>query len=399
MEIENIPISEIKPYEKNPRKNDKAVDIVAKSIKEFGFKVPIILDKNNQIIAGHTRLKAAIKLNLKEVPVIRADELNEEQVKAFRIMDNKSADYSEWDFDLLKDEFLELDETEYDLENTGFDLRDIGDILDDMETKDDGFVEVDAYERAKNKTKIKQGDIYQLGEHRLMCGDSTIKEDVDRLMDQNKADMVFTDPPYGVDYSGKNEFLNKIDEGKRIQERIKEDDIKDMGEFLDKVCDRIKENMKETNAIYFTFAGSTLRYLLNSLEETGFKMHQILVWFKNNHVLGRVDYAYKHELIVYGWYGKHKYYGEFCPSVWEIDKPHKSELHPTMKPIELCAKAIGNSSQVDMVVLDLFGGSGSTLIACEQLNRKCFMMEIDYVYCQVIIDRWEKLTKSKAVKL
>ena len=392
LEIEYVPIAEIVPYKNNPRKNDKAVDIVAKSIKEFGFKNPIILDKNNEIVAGHTRLKAATQLGMTEVPIIWAKDLTDDKIKAFRIMDNKSIEFADWDEKLLEGEFRVLDGLGYDLSLTGFDSKEISEIWDKP-------VEEEDYQIPKDPVyQIEQGEIWQLGEHRVMCGNSTKKEDVDKLMNSQKADMVFTDPPYGVEYAGKNEFLNKIDKGNRIQTPIKEDDIKDMGLFLEKVCNRLKESVNDVNSIYFTFAGTTLRYLLNALNKSDFKLHQILVWAKNNHVLGRVDYAYKHELIVYGWYGKHKYYGGFCPSVWEIDKPVKSELHPTMKPIELCKKAINNSSKEQMIVLDLFGGSGSTLIACEQTKRKCYMMEIDPFYCSVIIERWEKLTGKKGVK-
>jgi len=394
MQIEEVNIIDIAPYENNPRKNDKAVDIVMKSIKEFGFLVPVILDNKNTIIAGHTRVKAAIKLGMDNVPVIYAEGLTDEQIKAFRIMDNKSQLYAEWDLDLLKQEFYDLEDTDW-FNSTGFTTQEITEIWD--KEVEDNFDTEKALKEPKYDVKL--GEIYQLGTHRLLCGDATVKQDVDKLMNGNKADMVFTDPPYGVDYSAKNEFLNKIDKGNKIQRHIEEDNIKDMSLFLDSICKRIKENVSEINSVYFTFAGSTLRYLLNSLEDLGFKMHQILVWVKNNHVLGRVDYAYKHELIVYGWFGKHEYYGNFCPSVWEIDKPSKSELHPTMKPLELCAKAIKNSSKKDMIVLDLFGGSGSTLIACEQLNRKCYMMEIDPYYCSVILERWEKITNKKAIKI
>ncbi len=196
MEIKTIKISEIIPYDKNPRKNDQAVDIVAKSIKEFGFLVPIILDKNNEIVAGHTRIKAAEKLGITEVPCIYAKDLTPEQIKAFRIMDNKSHEYSDWNFNLLKEEFRILDDLEFDLELTGFDLKEIGDIWEEKQPKEDNF-EIPKYP----KYKIEQGEIWQLGEHRLMCGDATKREDVGLLMGENKADMVFTDPPYGIDMS------------------------------------------------------------------------------------------------------------------------------------------------------------------------------------------------------
>ena len=392
MEIENIPISEIVPYSKNPRKNDKAVDVVAKSIKEFGFKVPIILDKENVIIAGHTRLKAAIKLGMAEVPIIWADDLTPEQVKAFRIMDNRSNEFAEWDTELLKQEFYDLEDTDL-FNSTGFTTEEIS-LIWDKEVKEDD------YEIPKEpKYKIELGEMWILGNHRLMCGDSTKKEDVDKLMNGQKADMVFTDPPYGVDYSSKNEWLNSIARGNRNQTPIINDNIEDYSEFFNGFLSRIKENLSEYNAYYITISGQKLLELQQELRNLDMKQRQILIWAKNNHVLGRQDYANKHELIVYGWSGKHKYYGDFCTTIWEINKPQSSKEHPTMKPIELCVKAIKNSSQEKMCVLDLFGGSGSTLIACEQTKRKCYMMELDPIYCSVIIERWEKLTSKKATKI
>lgn len=215
MEITNIPINEIIPYNKNPRKNDKAVDIVAKSIKEFGFKVPIILDKDNVIIAGHTRLKGAIKLGMTEVPVIWADDLTEEQVKAFRIMDNKTHEYADWDFKLLIEEFRDLKLKDINLELTGFSEAEINKILPDY------VEELELPDVTNPKYKIEKGDIYQLGEHRLMCGDSTITEDVSKLMNGQMIDAIVTDPPYRVDYAKKNEFLNQQDKGNRIQKAVK----------------------------------------------------------------------------------------------------------------------------------------------------------------------------------
>jgi len=397
-----IPVSEIIPYENNPRKNDKAVDFVANSIKNFGFKVPLIIDKNNVIVTGHTRLKAAIKLGLKEVPVIWADDLTENQIKAFRIADNKTSEYSDWDLDLLKGEFESLDEKGIDLELTGFELKEIGDILDKQETKDDGFVEVDAYERAKNKSKVKMGDIYQLGEHRLMCGDSTNKEDVNKLMNGEKVDLLLTDPPYGVDYSGKNKFLNSIDKGNRIQKDIIGDtNTSEQTKLMwDKAFINSYEIMKDDASFYiFSADADLMMMMMMSINDSNLKLKQSLVWVKNNHVFGRRNYCAKHENILFGWKNKHNFYGGFQTSVWEFDKPLKNDLHPTMKPIELLIKPIKNSSETGNIILDLFGGSGTTLIACEQLNRKCLMMEIDPVYCQIIMDRWEKLTGKQAVKL
>lgn len=242
----------------------------------------------------------------------------------------------------------------------------------------------------------KFGDIWKLGKHRLLCGDATNTDEVEKLMDGQKADMMFIDPPYGVDYNSKNEFLNKWDKGNSNQTPIENDAIEDYDSFFGGVLSIIKNNLSDYNSIYVTISGQKLSQLLNQFKINNIKMSQILIWVKNNHVLGRQDYSNKHELIIYGWNGRHKYYGEFCTTIWEIDRPLKSELHPTMKPVELIIKAINNSSKKDMIVYDCFLGSGSTLIACEKTNRKCYGMEIDPHYCDVVIKRWEEYTGNKA---
>jgi len=240
----------------------------------------------------------------------------------------------------------------------------------------------------------------------LMCGDSTKKEDVGILLNEKKINMLLTDPPYGVNYSSKNEFLNKLDKGNRIQESIKNDALSpdEIQKLWINSFTNAFHSMNDGSAYYINAMQGgdlLLLLLLLSIKESGLNLKQSLVWAKNNHVLGRSDYNYKHELILYGWKeGKaHEFYSKFDTTLWEIDKPLKNDLHPTMKPIELLSKAISNSSKEEEHILDLFGGSGSTLIACEQLNRKCFMMEIDPIYCSVIIERWEKLTGQKAEKI
>jgi len=411
-----IPVSEIIPYENNPRKNDKAVDFVANSIKNFGFKVPLIIDKNNVIVTGHTRLKAAIKLGLKEVPVIWADDLTENQIKAFRIADNKTSEYSDWDLDLLKGEFESLDEKGIDLELTGFELKEIGDILDKQETKDDGFVEVDAYERAKNKSKVKMGDIYQLGEHRLMCGDSTNKEDVENLFRKSNSNgnggqaiLMVTDPPYGVEYNPKwrDEADKKGILGNKYPVRslgiVKNDDNVDWSKAYE---------LFEGDIVYVWHAGRHASEVQRNIEKSGFEIICQIIWKKPHFVLSRGDYHWCHEPC---WYAvrkgkQHNWQGSRTEdTIWEIagmncmggthDKADERTGHGTQKPIECMSKPIRNNTKKGDSVYDPFGGSGTTLIACEQLNRKCLMMEIDPVYCQIIMDRWEKLTGKQAVKL
>lgn len=393
MQIITKKLSDLRPYARNPRKNDQAVDAVANSIREFGFKVPIVIDKNGEIIAGHTRLKAAKKLKMKEIPCIVADDLTEEQIRAFRIADNKVGELADWDFEALN---IELDEiTDIDMEQFGFDL--------DIPGEEREVVEDDFDATPPEEPVARFGQIYKLGRHRLMCGDSTDPECVKKLMDGEKADLVFTDPPYNVNYASKNKFLNKIDNGNRIQDDIENDNYDSDEEVCEKLWKpafrNMRDNAKDYCSIYVTMpqGGAHMMMMMEAASE-GWKVKHELIWVKNNHVLGRTDYFYKHEPIMFGWAETHKFYGkgQFNKSVWEIDKPAKSDLHPTMKQIRLIENAILNSSAENDCVMDLFGGSGSTLIACEQLNRTCYMMEYEPHYIDVIIKRWEDFTGEKA---
>ena len=392
MQIISKNITDIHPYANNPRKNDQAVDAVANSIREFGFKVPVVIDKNGEIIAGHTRYKAAKKLKLKEIPCIIADDLTEEQIKAFRLADNKVGELAEWDLDMLD---IELDEiTEIDMEQFGF-------YMPDMESEAEA-IEDDFDATPPEEPVARFGQIYKLGRHRLMCGDSTDPECVKKLMDGEKADLVFTDPPYNVNYAQKNEFLNKIDKGNRIQDDIENDNYDSDEEVCEKLWKpafrNMRDNAKDYCSIYVTMPQGGAHMMMMEAASECWKVKHELIWVKNNHVLGRTDYFYKHEPIMFGWAETHKFYGkgQFNKSVWEIDKPAKSDLHPTMKPIRLIENAILNSSAENDCVMDLFGGSGSTLIACEQLNRTCYMMEYEPHYIDVIIKRWEDFTGEKA---
>lgn len=395
MNVQEMPIGDIKPYERNPRKNAAAVDYVANSIKEFGFKQPIVVDADHVIVVGHTRWLAAKKLKMKTVPVLVADDLTPEQAKAYRLADNKTNEFSEWDDDLLD---LEMDDlSDIDMSLFGFELDE-----DDAEPGE--IIEDEIPEAAEERCK--PGDIWKLGEHRLICGDSTDPETVKRLMNGILADMVFTDPPYGVSYTDKNEFLNSIDKPICVVNAI-QNDSKTPNEMYAFWLAAFKNLVKHTTdkmSYYITAPqGGDLLLLLTAVRDSGLCLKHVLVWNKNNHVLGRCDYNYKHEPIVYGWKqkGTHVFYGngDMKTSVWDIPKPQRSDLHPTMKPIKLIANAIENSSKEGDTVLDLFGGSGSTLIACEQLKRKCFMAELDPHYCDVILERWETLTGEKAEKI
>lgn len=383
MEIIKLNINEVIPYPDNPRKNDNAVDAVAESIKQCGYCSPIVIDENNVILAGHTRLKALKKLKWKEVECVRKTGLTEEQKKKYRILDNKTNELAEWDFDLLEEEIDGLDFDGFDF---GFDFNS-GE--DDAEIIEDEPPEVDE----ENEPITQLGDIWQLGTHRLMCGDSTDKATVERLMDGKKADMVFTDPPYGVSYTGGLQFKNGTVE-KNNREMIKNDDV-DIYEDVFRILSQFSNG-----ACYVWFADTKAATLYNAAEKYG-EIHALIIWVKNGgYGALNANYKQKHEPCLY-WKPKNAKLN-FCgatteTTVWEVNKDGVNEYHPTQKPIALPAKAISNHDAE--TVLDLFGGSGSTLMACEQLNRKCYMMELDPKYCDVIIKRWETFTGKKAVKI
>lgn len=384
MDIINIALKDLKPYENNPRKNDDAVKYVAESIKEFGFKVPIVIDKNNVIVAGHTRYKAAKKLKMSEVPCIIADDLTDEQIKAFRLADNKVAEKAEWDFDLLN---AELDDIiDLDMELFGFEDA----LQDDAEeaVEDEFEVELPA------EPKSKLGDIYQLGDNRLMCGDSTVLEDVEKLMGGVQADMLLTDPPYNVNYEGKTKDKLKIKNDKMDNDNFRQ--------FLIDAFSNADMVMKPGAVFYIWHADSEGYNFRGACFDVGWTVRQCLIWNKNSMVMGRQDYQWKHEPCLYGW-------KEGAGHLWasdrkqttviNFDKPTRNDMHPTMKPIPLFDYQIKNNTKGGDVVLDLFGGSGTTIIACEQNGRRGYCMEYDPRYVDVIVDRWEKFTGAKAVLL
>lgn len=388
MNVQQVKIEKVKPYDKNPRKNKAAVDYVANSIKEFGFQQPIVVDKDMVVIAGHTRLKAAKKLKLKEVPVVIADNLTEEQVKAYRLADNKTAEKAEWDFDLLTDELLSLQELNFDMEQFGFDF----DFGEDEEAVEDDNWEADVPEEPISK----RGDIWVLGRHRLMCGDSTDAADVALLMDGNKADMLLTDPPYNVDYTGKASEL----ETRKIENDKMEDSA--FQDFLTSAFSNAAENMKAGGVFYIWHADSEGLNFRVACKKAGFQVRQCLIWNKNAMVMGRQDYQWKHEPCLYGWKdgASHLWASDRKQTtVLEFEKPQKNNLHPTMKPIKLFDYQIKDNTKGDDIVLDLFGGSGTTIMAAEQNGRRGFVMEYDPKFVDVIVDRWEQFTGMKAKKI
>jgi len=397
IKIEYIPINEIIPYSKNPRKNEKTVDIVAKSIKEFGFKNPIILDKNNEIVAGHTRLKAAIKLGLTEVPIIWADDLTESQVKAYRIMDNKSMEYAEWDFELLKTELIELRDLNFDLDLTGLHEVELDKLIPD------NLEEPELPDVTKPKYNVKLGDIYQLGNHRLMCGDATNEQSVTQLMNNQRVILMVTDPPYGINYDANRRNETGVFEGNRSIGKVYNDNRADWTEAY---------ILFKGDIAYIYHAGVKSGEVQSSIERAGFHIVSQIIWVKPHFAFSRNDYHGAHEPIYYAvrkgknhnWQGSRKE-----TTIWEIagmnpmggskDPADEKSGHSTQKPIECMKRPIKNNSKEGDIVYDPFGGSGSTLIACEQTNRICYMMEIDPLYCSVIIERWEKFTGKTTVKL
>ena len=381
-------LSDIRPYEKNPRKNDEAVKYVAESISQFGFKVPIVIDKNGIIVAGHTRYKAAKKLNLKEVPCIIADDLSEEQVKAFRLADNKVAEKAEWDFDLLLDELDDL--FTFDMTLFGFD-----EFAEEEEPAD--IIEDDYDITPPEEPKAKRGDIYKLGNHRLMCGDSTSIDDVGLLMGGEKASMGFTDPPWNVNYGAVKEGNAQGYKPRTILNDFM--GTEDFKEFMNKAFASLNFAMNDGAMTYVVMSAQEWGNMMLTLAQNNYHWSSTIIWNKDSLVLSRKDYHTKYEPIWYGW----KEGTRLCPledrkqsDVWDIPRPKKSEEHPTMKPVELVARAITNSSKKGDIVIDLFGGSGTTLIASEQTGRCCRMMELDPKYVDVIVNRWEQLTGGKA---
>lgn len=378
---------ELIPYVNNPRNNDQAVDAVASSIKNFGFKVPIVIDSKNEIINGHTRLKAAKKLGIEEVPVIVADDLTEDQIKAFRIADNKVAELADWDEELL---LAELDMIEMDMGQFNIDMSEL-----DLDDSSEEVVEDEFDDTPPEEPQAKYGDIYQLGRHRLMCGDSTSVEDVEKLVGGGViVDMLLTDPPYNVAYEGKTEDALTIQNDNMDDESFRQ--------FLTNAFFAADSVMKKGAVFYIWHADSEGYNFRGACRDVGWTVRECLIWNKNQMVLGRQDYHWKHEPCLYGWKdgASHLWASDRKQTtVLDFDKPQRNGVHPTMKPIALFDYQIKNNTKGNDIVLDLFGGSGTTIMACEQNGRRGYSMELDPRYVDVIIKRWEDFTGEKAVKI
>ena len=374
-------VADLIPYARNSRTHDKdQVSQIVASIKEFGFTNPVLIDDEGLIIAGHGRVQAAQKLNLKTVPTICLDYLTEAQKKAYVIADNRLALNAGWDFDMLKVELNDLNDLDFDVSLLGFEDKEINDILADPT---EGLVDEDSTPDLVEDPITVEGDIWLLGNHRLMCGDSTSIDAVDKLMDGKKADMVFTDPPYGVDYKGVN---NDSRDG--------------LEELLRDVFTNYITVLK-SGAPCYVFHSDRCADIFHRVFRDFFHFSSMIIWFKNTLTLSQTDYQSQHEPCMYGWNknGTHKFYGDRKQvSVWQ-DNKEKFTGHTTNKPVNFIIRAIKNSSSVADIVLDLFGGSGATLIAAEKSARKCYMMELDPVYVDVIVKRWEDFTGQNAVHL
>lgn len=410
LKVEYVDLDKIIPYDKNPRNNSPAVDACAASIRDYGFGQPISVDENMVIISGHTRRLAALKVGMEKIPCIVRRDLTPEQVRAYRVVDNKIAELSEWNEELLAQEIAAL--PEFNFADYGFDLGALATDMADADSSEDDF-DVDA---EPEEIRVRRGEIWKLGEHRLMCGDSTSAADIDRLMDGATADLWLTDPPYNVDYHG--------GDGKTIQNDAMSDEA--FREFLNKAFAEAFRVVKQGGSGYIWHSDTEGYNFRKAVTDAGFNLAQCLIWVKDALVLGRQDYHWRHEPCLYvrkpgaAHYfvddrtqttvieqalenidnmGKEemralltKIYSLKNQTTLFYDKPKKSELHPTAKPIALFMQLVLNSSRPGEIVLDDFGGSGTSVMVCERTKRRCFCMELDERYATVILNRWEEET-------
>lgn len=443
LKTEKRKLTELRAAEYNPRKTltpeDSEYQKIKRSIEEFGYVDPIIINEDGTIIGGHQRTTVLKDLGYEEVDVVVVD-LDKQKEKALNIALNKIT--GEWDELKLKDLLLDLDLGDYDITFTGFEQKDLTELVDSLavepETVDDEFDEEEALEQI-SEPMTKLGDVWILGRHRLMCGDSTSQEDVVMLMNGEMADLIVTDPPYNVNYGDKAEMLDTYLPGKghRNTSHIKNDNMDNASfyQFMLQMYQSAYEAMREGAAIYVFHAESTGHIFRQAFLDAGLKLAQCLIWEKNNFVLGRQDYQWRHEPCLYGWKEGAAHYfindrtqdtvileddidfeamkkSELVAYLEELrrkykdrtsviyeNKPTRNDIHPTMKPIALMGKFITNSSKSGWNVLDLFGGSGSTLMAAEQLGRNAYLMELDEKFCDVIVKRWEDYTGQSAVRI
>ena len=378
-EMQLVPIGKLVPYVNNARTHSpEQINKLRSSLREFGFINPVIIDRDFGVIAGHGRILAAKEEGIAEVPCVFADHLTEAQKKAYIIADNRMAMDAGWDEELLRVEIEALQAQAFDLSLTGFDEKELSDLFkDDADVQEDDF-DVDA--ELEKPTFSKSGDVWTLGRHRLVCGDSTKAETFGTLMQGRKANLVVTDPPYNVNYEG-------------TAGKIKNDNLADekFYQFLFDAFSNIEKVMADDASIYVFHADTEGLNFRKAFSDAGFYLSGCCIWKKPSLVLGRSPYQWQHEPCLYGWKksGKHQWYSDRKQTtIWEFEKTKKNTDHPTMKPIPLLAYPIQNSSMSNTLILDPFGGSGSTLIACEQTDRSCYTIELDEKYCDVIVKRY-----------
>jgi len=431
MKIEMVPIEAIREYGRNPRINDAAVGPVAESIRAFGFKVPVIIDRDNVLVAGHTRVKAARQLAMTEVPAIRADDLTPEQIQAFRIAENKLHELSAWDLELLPGELAELQALDVDLSLLGFSKDELSALFDPGVKL--GLCDPDAVPEPPDEAVTQRGDVWRLGNHRLACGDSAVALDVDRLLDGQPVHLACCDPPYGVALeprsstaiaAGKSSYpdlstrmhhqgfdvARGVTDPAKARRKMRPKDRPLINDHLSdaEFDQRLRGWFRQIGRVllpgraFYLWAGWTnLKNYPAALEEADLFWHQLLIWVKNAPVLCRKDYMLGYEVCFYGWRSgaAHEWFGpNNARDVWEVAKvPQQQMEHLTQKPTELIVRSIQNSSRVGESVLDLFGGSGTTLIAAEQTGRRAFLMELDPLYCDVICDRFQRFSGKAAI--
>jgi len=388
--IEIWSIERLVPYARNPRKNDAAVDRMSASIREFGFKIPVLARTDGEVVDGHLRLKAAKKLGITEVPVILCDEWTPAQVKAFRLMVNRSVAWADWDEELLSLELLDLDGLDFDLSLTGFEEKELTKLLNAQDAAP-GLTDEDAVPELPETPVSVLGDLWILGDHRLLVGDATHAGAVAKLMSGASADLVFTDPPYNVSYEGYTED--------RLT--IKGDHMcsSDFKEFLEATFQSYRSVVKPGASMYVCHSSSWQREFQNALESAGFEVRCQIIWAKNTFAWGFGRYKFQHEPIFYCHIAGEKdpWYGDKAQStLWSEKKPAANRIHPTAKPVELIERALLNSSKAGDIVCDFFGGSGSTLIACKRRGRHARLMELDPKYADCIIRRWQEYTGREA---
>ena len=435
-DVELRPIDAIQPYPGNPRVNDDAVDAVAASLKEFGFRQPIVIDADGVIIAGHTRWKAARKLGLAKVPVHVATDLTPEQVRAYRITDNKTGELAEWDMEILPIELAELREGGFDMDLLAFDGEELGRLLTEGAGVQQGLTDPDAVPEPPDEAITRKGDIWILGDHRLMCGDSSSPEDLDRLLDGAAIQLANTDPPYNVNLAprtnnailsgshglphdigqavesvqgydvARNGIPKIVSRKLRPRDRVLANDFLSDNEFYNQLVKwfgNIARVLEPGRAFYIWGGYLNWPNYCPALAQVGLYFSQGVTWYKRHPVLGRTDMMNDGEHAWYGWRegAAHHWYGpNNISNVWEVKKVNPADMvHLTEKPVELAVRAIQYSSKPGENVLDLFGGSGSTLIGCEQTGRHAFLMELDELYCDVIVKRWEEFTGKKAERI